>query len=312
MLAAAEAVGARGARTLHARDDDRHERPAGTARRADGPGRDRGVRARPAPQAPGPGPPLPSLRATPGAARTARALVRSARPHRPRGRAGAARPRLAARSRRRGGDRDLPAVLVPRLEPRARGRRGAAPTPSECARRCLLRIGARVPRVRARLHDRGGRLSRTVAPQLPARALRPLRGRGAAGAARDALLRRRRVDCRGGSTRGARTPLRAGCRRRRREPPRPARGDRKRDRIRHGRNVDGRLRDRRRRSDALERAARRRAACSPADTGRAHGRRGRRARSSGATQAAHSASGRRARAPNRVRPATAAAASCRR
>ena len=45
MLAAAAAVGARRARALHARDDDRDERAAGAARRADGVRRDRGVRA---------------------------------------------------------------------------------------------------------------------------------------------------------------------------------------------------------------------------------------------------------------------------
>ena len=63
---------------------------------------------------------------------------------------------------RRGGGRDLPALLVPRPGARARGRgRGAARLPAR-ARRRIARAGAGVPRVRARIDDRRRRVSRTA------------------------------------------------------------------------------------------------------------------------------------------------------
>ena len=87
--------------------------------------------------------------------------------HGPGRRARPARPRHAPADRRRG-DRRLAPVLVPRRGARAARRRGAPPPLPVRARRRVARGRAGVPRVRARLDDRGRRVPRARALALPA------------------------------------------------------------------------------------------------------------------------------------------------
>src|SRR5579884_4316679 len=111
-------------------------------------------------------------RGAPRPPRAARALPRRPRPDRSRGRARAARPRLAARPRQRGGGCRLPALRVPRPVARGGRRGGAAPPPSRHLRRRLTRARARVPGVRARLDDCCRRLPRARRGPLPSGARR--------------------------------------------------------------------------------------------------------------------------------------------
>ena len=98
---------------------------------------------------------LPALRASSRAGRRARGLPRRRGAARAGGRARAARSRLAAGARRRGGGGGVPSLLVPRFGARARGGRGAAAAVPRCARRCIARGRAGVPGVRARFDDGG-------------------------------------------------------------------------------------------------------------------------------------------------------------
>ena len=174
-------------------------------RRAHGVRRDRRLRAPAAPAAPGPRAPLPALRAPPGAARPARALLRR------RERIGPGRRPRAARPRRRCPTVDAEAVAVcllfafrdPAHEQAVAA--GAAPAAS--------RTRTSSPRTRSRPSSastsapRRPRPTPTSAPVV-ARYLRALadacRGGRAAGAARDALVRRRRLARGGGRAPGVR------------------------------------------------------------------------------------------------------------
>ena len=209
------------------------------------------------------------------AARPARALRRRARAHRPGRRARAARPRHAPGDRR-GGDRRLPPLLVPRPEPERR-------VADELRRRYpsahVVASHEVAPEFREYERASTTAVDAYLGPVL-SRYLGALAGaccrRRAPGAARDALLGRPRDARGGGRARGLRASLRAGRRRRRRGEARRARRLRERALVRHGRHVDGRVRDRRRRGAARARAPRRRLADPPADPRRAHGRRRRR------------------------------------
>ena len=117
-------------------------------------------------------------------------------------RIGPERRRHAARARDpprggRGGDRGLPPLRLPRPVARAGGRRRAAPTATGRARRRLARDLAGAPRVRAGLDHRRRRVSRPRSRRVICGARRGGGGRGAAGAVRDALVRRGRDDRRG-------------------------------------------------------------------------------------------------------------------
>ena len=118
----AAARGGRGGErgSLHARDDDRHERAPRAAWRADGVRRHGGLRARPSSATSDPRSSLPAVRRASGAARSARTLGRRARSHRAGRRAGAARSGNASRARR-GGDRRLPPLRFQGQPPRGGG-----------------------------------------------------------------------------------------------------------------------------------------------------------------------------------------------
>ena len=158
------------------------------------------------------------------AARPARALRRRGRADRPGRRRHAPRPRRACRSV------DAEAIAVCLLfsfrdaSHERRGRCGAAAPVSRRARRRVARGGARVPRVRAGVDHRRRRVSRALSPPRYLRALASAARRGRpAGAARDAVVRRRR-DARGGrGASGADPRLGPGRRRRRRRARRRAR-----------------------------------------------------------------------------------------
>ena len=109
----------RRARALHARDDDRDERAAGAARRADGARRDRGLRARAPPAPPGSRAPLPALRPA-SRSRSCRSSARSAFA------AGSAR---TASSRRSSSTR-CPTWAMPRRSPSACSSPSATPRTS--------------------------------------------------------------------------------------------------------------------------------------------------------------------------------------
>ena len=158
-----------------------------------------------------------------------------------------------------------------------RRRRATAPLPVG-ARRRVPRGRAGVPRVRARLDDGGRRVSRACALRVPRLTRRRMRRRRVVRAARDALVGRARDAGRGSRARGVRAPLGPRSRRRRRRAYRLARRLRERAVVRHGRHVDGRLRDRRRSRTPGERAIRRRPPGAPAHARRAHRRRRRRLR----------------------------------
>ena len=159
---------------------------------------------------------LPAVRAAARAARPARAVVRRAWAARAGRRAGAARPRLTARCRRRRGGRGLSAVRVPRLVARGCGREalrerlpGAhVSRRTRCAGDARVRARAR-RRWPTRISRRAARYLRALADGareagLPA----PLVMQSSGG-----VIDRRR---RGASRDAAR--LRAGGRRRRRRP----------------------------------------------------------------------------------------------
>src|SRR5918995_1490652 len=84
--------------------------------------------------APGPGTPLPALRAPSRASRADRGLLRRPGADGAGRRRRAARPWLPPRARRRGGC-NLPAVLLPGSAPRARRRRGDLTSAALCSRR---------------------------------------------------------------------------------------------------------------------------------------------------------------------------------
>ena len=241
----------RRARAVHARDDGRDERAAGAEGRADGVRGDRGLRAPPAPAAARTGRtstgsasaiPSPWCRSSAatasasGSGRTASSSRSTSAPPRstPRRSPSACCSPSGIRATSAPCRRDLPAAPRRTSSPRTRSRPSSG--------------------VRAGLDDGGGCVPRPAARQLPARARRPLRRGGAAAAARDALLGRRRVA--GGSSRAC--LLGAAVRARRRggrcSADRGARRFLRRDRLRHGRDVDGRLSDLRRRGRALDRA----------------------------------------------------------
>ena len=239
-------------RALHARDDGRDERAARAQGRAHGVRRDRRLRASAPPAAAEPRPSLPALRRPSRAARAARALLRRARSGSgPDGVLEPARPRLAAGARRRGG-RGLPAALVPRPVARARGRGRAAAPAARRARRRVARDRAGVSRVRARVDDRGRRLPRPgVSPRTCARSRsacadaglpEPLVMRSSGGVASvDEAAAHPAWALVSGPGRGRR---RRGARRR------GWPGFDERDLVRHGRHLDRRLPDRRRRRRA--------------------------------------------------------------
>ena len=302
----------RGRRALHARDDGGDERAA----RAQG--RAHGVRRRRR---------ASSICCTCGA-RTVRRCTGSAREHPeplvplercvgvrgrigPDGRDRAARPRLAAGARR-GGRGGLPPLRVPRraheravaeelrrrlpdahvvasheVAPEFREYERASTTAIDAyLGPVVVALPARARRARAReaglpeplvMRSSGGVASLEEAAAHPAVALVSGPAAGVVGAAR---------------SRGARAS--------------------RRDRVRHGRDVDGRLPDRRRRGGARGRARRRRLPGAAADRRPAHGRRRRRVDRLARTRAARCASGRRAPAPIPGRRATGAAARGRR
>ena len=174
---------------------------------------------------------------------------------------------------------------------------------SGSARRRVARGRARVSRVRARVDDGRGRLPRArcwLGYLAGAR-----RACGSGGPARAAASCAPRAASRPWTRlrrhRGLRSPLRSGGGSRRRRADRSARRVRERARVRHGRNVHRRLRDRRRRGAARARAewagsrcGCRRWPCTPsARVG---------ARSCGRTRAARFGSAPRALAPSPVRP----------
>ena len=244
------------------------------------------------------------------AARPARALSRRPRADRAGRRPRAARPRLAARGRRRGGRR-LPALRRSAIPPTRRR------WPTSCGGGCPAAHVVASHEVAPEFREYE-RASTTAADAYlgPAcgryfRALASRRaGGGPARAARHALVRRRGdarrkaaaahpalvlVSGPAGGVVGAGLGAGAG-------------GDRERDLVRHGRHVDGRLPDRgrpRRADRSSGSSAASRSGCRWSTSTRSAPAA---ARSSGATPAARSASGRRARARTRARPATGAAA----
>ena len=245
--------------------------------RPDGVRRHRGLRA-PAPPPPADaGAPLPALRRAAGAARPARALPRRARADRPGGRARAARPVDAVRTsatRRRSRSACCSRSATRRTSrrwPRSCG--GGYPgvhvvASHEVAPEFREYERASTTAADAYLGPVCARYFRSLASRLP-------RG-GAARAARDALLRRRGDDRRGGRARGARARLGAGGRRRRGGAGRRAGRCRERDLVRHGRDLDGRLPDLGRPRGADARTVGRRPADQAADGRHPHRRRGRR------------------------------------
>ena len=309
--------GARGRRrrrrALHARDDGRDERAARAQGRAHGVRDERGLRASAAPAAA-----EPRRRSTGSARAHPEPLVPLERCVGVRGRIGpgrrarAARPRLAAGARRRGG-RGLPAARVPRPVARARGRGRAAAPPAGRARRRVARDRARVPRVRARVDDRDRRVPRpgrrratcarspsgAPTPGLPA----PLVMRSSGGVAElEEAAAHPAVALVSGPAAGVVGAARGRARG----------GLRERDRVRHGRHVDRRLPDRRRRGRAHVRARRRRLSGPAADGRHPHGRRRRRLdRLARRGRRAARRAGERGRG-SRARRATAAAARGRR
>ena len=310
VVAAARAVGAAGRRALHARHDGRHERAARAEGRAHGLRRHRGLRAPAPPAPPDARPPLPARRPRHPAPLVPLERcfgVRGA--DRARRGARAARPLDAARPRR-GGRRRLPAVLVPRPVARAGGR--ARSCAAACPDAHVVASHEVAPEFReyerASTTAADAYLGPLLGGYLRALAARCAQAR-AAGAARDALVRRRGLDRR----RRPRTPPSASSRGRPAAPSarrgsQRSRASRTRSRLRHGRHLDRRLPDRRRRGRARARA-RRWAACRSGcrwSTSTPSARAA--ARSSGATRAARCGSGRRARARARARPATGAAA----
>ena len=235
----------RGRRALHPRDHGRDQRAAGAEGRANSVLGNRRLRAPSPSAAPGASAPLSALRATSGAARPDRVLLRRARADRTGRRARGARPRLAARDRHRG-DRRVLALLVPGRVARAGGCGRAATPVAGRGRGRVARGRAGVPRVRARVDDGGRRVPRARNRSLSG-GPRPLRAGGRpARAARDALVGRPRHA--GGGRRAPvdRARLGAGGRRGRGRTCLRSRRDRERDLVRHGRDVDRRLPDRRR------------------------------------------------------------------
>ena len=213
MVAAARAVGAGERRALHARDDGGDERAA----RAQG--RAHGVRRRPTASSTCSTCGGRTARTSTGCARRIPApLVPLERCHGVRERIGPEgvvaplEPRLAAGARAGGrGGRRVPAVRVPRRVARACGRRGAAPA--------AARTRTSSPRTRsrpssastsARRRRRSTRISARRSSRLSRAARGGVRAGRAAGAARDALVRRRRDARRGGRASGGRARLRAG------------------------------------------------------------------------------------------------------
>ena len=193
VVAAARAVGRRGRRSLHARDDGRDERAARAQGRAHGVRDERGLRAPAAPAAP-----EPRRRSTGCARRIPSRSCRSSAAFGVRGRIGPA-GELEPLELDSLPELDAEAVAICLLHAyrdavaRARGRGRGAASPAGRARRCVARDRAGVPRVRARVDDGDRRVPRPGRVALPARACRALRRRRAAGAARDALVGR----CRG-------------------------------------------------------------------------------------------------------------------
>ena len=207
----------------------------------------------------------------PSAGRPVRALLRRPGPYRPRRRARPARPRHAARDRG-GRDRRLAPLLVSRQRAGA-GRGGGAPSaPPGRPRRGLARDRPRVPGVRARVHDGDRRVPRSGAEPLSGRACRGLLGGSPSGTAGHALVGRAGDPRRGGRACRVRAPLRPGGRRRRCGADRGARWLRGRPLVRHGRDVDGCLRDRERRGAQGVRASGGRPARAAADARSSHGR----------------------------------------
>ena len=115
-----------------------------------------------------------------------------------------------------------------------------------------------------------------VVARLPPRAPRRVSSRVASGAARHALLGRRRHDRRGGRAPGADPRLRPCGRRDGAERIAALAGCRERDRLRHGRHLDGRLPDRGRPGRARGGAGGGRLPGAAPDGRHPHGRRGRR------------------------------------
>ena len=180
------------------RDDRRHER----ASRAEGARTafvtTDGLRAPPPPAPAEPGAPVPPRRSTiPSPSCRSSAASASRERIGPEGVVDAARSRRRLPDGGRRGHRRVPPVRVPRPVARAGRRRGAAPAPSRRARRRLARGRARVPRVRTRLHDRRRRVPRPRRRAATSGRSRGACRAGAARAARDALLGRRRHDRRG-------------------------------------------------------------------------------------------------------------------
>ncbi len=173
---------------------------------------------------------------------------------------------------RRRGDRRLAALLLSRQRPRAGGRdelrrrypdahvvasHEVAPEFREYERASTTAIDAYLGPVLARYL---GGLADACADRRS-----PL-------AARHALVGRSGDAGRGGCARGIRAAVGASCRRRGRGEARCARRVRERALVRHGRNLDGCLRDRRRSGAPRARAPRGRPSSAAADPRRAHGR----------------------------------------
>ncbi len=234
------------------RHDRGHQRPAGGARRAHGPGRHRGLHRPARGRSPGPPRPLSALRAEAGRAGARRAPLRGPGAHRSRGRGRAARGGragsgggLRAGQRRPVGGR-LPAVLLPRPRARARDRRAPARRAPGPPRLGLARGAAAVSRVRALLDHGHRRLPVAPARPLPGAARRGRRRARPAGAAGDEIVGRRRAR-RGGRPGGSlERALGPRGRRGRRRPAGHALSGRERGRARHGRHLVRRLRGRRR------------------------------------------------------------------